>query len=263
LRTTYGRLVAFFLIACALSWFGLLGNWLLPSAAWPVPMNPLGPLLAALLVIAFSEGRAGLARWLRRIVRFAAPLWVYAVAFLVPLALIVAAVLLAKAVGTPSTALPARDFTEFLVLIPIILVLGPATEEPAFRGYGQHDLQQAISPLSASLLIGLGVLVWHAPLLVLGEIPPPLILTLIAVSVVYAWLYQMGGSVWPLVTLHFVQNYFGGEYFGLIFAPEDAWVWTGFLTAFYVLWAVLIVALFGPTLRRGRPPALDLATLRP
>ena len=47
---------AVFLVSYAFTRFGLLGNWLLPSDAWPVPMMPLGPLLAALAVLAFTEG---------------------------------------------------------------------------------------------------------------------------------------------------------------------------------------------------------------
>jgi membrane protease YdiL (CAAX protease family) len=105
-----------------------------------------------------------------------------------------------------------------------------------------------MSPLAASLWIGLGVLVWHLPLLLAGEIPWPIAITLIAVSVVYAWLYRQGGSIWPLVLLHFVQNYFGSGYFGAVFAPGDGAVWIGFLTAFYLLWAALIVLRCGPSL---------------
>ncbi len=253
--TRHRRILAFFLLSYALSWFGLLGNWLFPAGFWPMPMNPFGPLLAAPIVIAFTEGRAGLVRWLRRIMRFSAPARVYAVAFLVPLAIIVVSVLLAKAVGVSTAALPAREAGEWLILIPIILILGPAPEEPAFRGFGQHELQATMSPLAAGLWIGLGVLVWHLPLLVLGEIPPPLVVTLIAVSVIYAWLYVAGGSIWPLVTLHFVQNYFGAEYLGTIFADADAWVWTGFLTLFYVAWAVLLAVRLGPSLGRRVQPA--------
>ena len=95
-----------------------------------------------------------------------------------------------------------------------MLIAGPAPEELSFRGYGQHELQQEMSPLNAAIWIGIGVLIWHVPLFLFGEVPWPFIVTLVAVSVVYAWLYQLGGSVWPLVTLHFVVNYFGGDWFG-------------------------------------------------
>ena len=53
------RIVLFFLVTYALSWFGHLGNWLLPGPYWPLPMNPLGPIIAAPLVLWFAEGSAG------------------------------------------------------------------------------------------------------------------------------------------------------------------------------------------------------------
>ncbi len=255
MSATTNRIIIFFLLACALSWFGNFGNWLWPSNAWPVPMNPLGPLLAAIAVIWYFDGRAGLKNWWRRLLRFRAPVWLYAVAFFVPLAIIIASIWLAIALGTPAGPLPPRGAAEFLILVPIMLILGPLPEEVSFRGYGQHELQKQLSPLAASLWVGLGVAIWHAPLLLGGYIPMIIALALPAVSVVYAWLYVTGRSVWPLVVLHFVQNYFGGEYFGLKFAQVDRDVWIYFVTAFYIVWAVLLWWRFGPSL--GRTETID------
>lgn len=255
MNSAYRRISLFFLVAYAFTWFGHLGNWLVPSDAWPVPMFPLGPFIAALFVLWFTRGVAGLKDWLRRVVRFRAPLWVYAVLFFVPLAIILASVGLAIALGTPHGPLPAYSPIEYLLFIPIVLLAGPAPEETAFRGLGQHQLQETISPLAASLWIGLGVLIWHLPLFFSGEIPWPIAVTLIAVSVVYAWLYVAGGSVWPLVTLHFVQNYFGGGYFGRLFSENDAAIWVGILTVFYIVWALFLVWNLGPSLGKRRPLA--------
>ncbi len=71
-----------------------------------------------------------------------------------------------------------------------------------------------------------------------------------AVSVVYAWLYARGRNVWPLVVLHFVQNYFGGEYFAFMFAEPVRDIWVNFLTVFYIGWAILLWRWFGPSLGR-------------
>ena len=57
MNATQRRIVIFFLVTYALSWFGWLGNWLAPSEYWPLPMNPLGPIVAAPLVIWLTEGR--------------------------------------------------------------------------------------------------------------------------------------------------------------------------------------------------------------
>ncbi len=73
-------------------------------------------------------------------------------------------------------------------------------------------------------------------------------ITLIAVSVVYAWLYNIGGSIWPLVVLHFVQNYFGGGYFGRMFSEQDSVPWIAILTLLYIVWAGFLVWRFGAAL---------------
>jgi uncharacterized protein len=252
MSTIQRRIVLFFLVAYALTWFGWLGNWLVPGPYWLLPMNPFGPIIAAPLVIWFTEGRDGVSVWWRRILRFKAPVWVYAVAFFVPLGIIVISMILAVSFGAIAGPLPYYAPIELLLGIPIALIAGPAPEEPAFRGYGQHELQETMSPLNAALLIGLGVLIWHTPVFLTGNIPWPLVITLIAVSVVYAWLYQVGGSVWPLVTLHFVQNYFGGEYFGTMFANGSQLIYIGILTALYVVWAGGLAWWNGPSL--GRRP---------
>ncbi len=81
-------------------------------------------------------------------------------------------------------------------------------------------------------------------------------------SVVYAWLYVSGGSPWPVVTVHFVVNYFGSEFLGVVVSdPATQMVYAQIYAGFYVTWAVLIVLLTGPSLGRVRrtPEALRQA----
>jgi len=213
-------------------------------------MFPLGPLIAALLVIGFTEGRPGLKEWWDRIKRFRAPLWVYAAAAVLPVLIILSSIALAAAFGAPTQPLDPRGPVEFVILVPIMLLLGPLPEEISFRGYGQHELQETMSPLSASIWIGTGVLIWHAPVFLLGNVPWPFIITIVAVSVVYAWLYRSGKSVWPLVLLHFQVNYFGGEWLGRYIADEGQVVYSLFFMAFYLIWVSLIIWRSGPDLCR-------------
>src|SRR5690606_30768328 len=178
-------------------------------------------LMAAPLAIWLTEGTVGLKAWGKRLITFRAPVWVYAVAFFGPLAIILGSVGLTAATGAGTQALPALGVLDFLLLIPIALIAGPGPEEVSFRGYAQHEMQKQMSPLTAALIIGLAVVIWHAPLLLIGEMAWPWAICIVAVSVVYAWLYNQGGSVWPVVTVHFVVNYFGGEYFGQIIATPE------------------------------------------
>lgn len=250
------RVLLFFLVSYALTWFGWLGNLLAPSAYWPLPMFPFGPLIAAPLVIWLTEGKAAVKAWWHRILRFRGPFPIYAAAFGVPLAIILASIGLAATLGAPTRPLPERGLAEFLVLIPVMLLMGPLPEEVSFRGYGQHMLQDEIAPLFAAIVIGLGVLIWHVPLFLLGNIPWPFIITIVAVSVVYAWLYRAGESVWPLVVLHFQVNYFGGEWLGRTIADEGQVLYSLLFMTFYLLWAFLIVWRLGPGLRsEGKTPA--------
>jgi uncharacterized protein len=251
MTATHRRIILFFIVTYVLSWFGWLGNWIWPGLPiWPLPNNPFGPILAAPLVLWFTEGRAGLMAWLRRLSKFRAPVWLYAVALLVPLAIILISVGLATVSGAATQPLPEREALEFLILIPVLILLGPIEEEPAFRGYGLHELQQTMTPLAASLWIGLGVLIWHAPIFLVGGIPWPFIGTIVAVSVVYGWLYQLGGSVWPLVVLHFSVNYFGGEYFGSMIAPSGQVIYSIYFAVFYLIWVAFIVWRYGSELGR-------------
>jgi uncharacterized protein len=147
--------------------------------------------------------------------------------------------------------LPERGAIEFLILVPVLVLMGPLPEEPAFRGHGQATLENSMTPLAAALLIGIGVVIWHLPVLVFGSIAWPVAFAILAVSVVYAWLMRAGGSVWPLVVAHFSVNYFGGEYLGLMIAePKGQIIYTGFMAACYVLWAFVIVWRGGPALSR-------------
>ena len=264
--TTRLRLLVFFVTAYALTWFGNLGNWIHPSDWWPRPMFALGPIIAAPLVIGFTEGRAGLKAWWFRICRVRAPSWLYVAAVGGTLALIALSVGLALLFGArmPTAAQWARWPVIFATL-PIGILAGPAPEEPAFRGFGQYELQQTMSAFAASLWIGLGVLVWHFPILVTGGIPWPIAIALPAVSVVYAWMYQVGQSVWPLVALHLTVNQVSGVYFGSMFTKHDDELYIGFFTLGLVAWALALRLRLGPGLggqgtQRAEPMTIPVAS---
>ena len=250
LKSPARRVSLFFVLSFAFSWFGIAGNAFVESAAWPRPIFPLGPILAAPLVILLTEGRLGLKRWWRRITRLRAPLNIYAAATLIPATIILISVPLAIATGAHAPSI--HDWAAFpavLLILPILPLFGPLPEEPAFRGYAQVALGERVTPLMASLWIGLGVLIWHLPVLISGEIPWTIAIALPAVSVVYAWLYENGGSVWPLIALHTVQNVLGGAYVSQMFNRHDDLIWAAFLAGFYVAWAAIIAMRCGATLR--------------
>jgi hypothetical protein len=81
-------LTTFFVLACALSWW----PWILYSFGLvPTPIVGFGPFLAALVVLAVTEGKSGVLGLLRRMVRWrVGPQW-YAVALLLPIVVTLAA----------------------------------------------------------------------------------------------------------------------------------------------------------------------------
>jgi uncharacterized protein len=254
------RLGVFFSLACALTWGGWLGNAFWPSELWLLPMNPFGPLIAAPIAILITGGIAELKAWAGRLVNFKAPVWVYAAALIGPLAIILSSVALAAMTGAAIRPLPELALLDLVLMIPIMLIAGPLEEEVTFRGYAQYELQRVVSPLAAALIIGVGVVVWHAPLILLGNLGWPMMICIVAVSVVYGWLYRMGGSVWPVVALHFSVNYFGPEFIGsMVTEPDGQFVYRLFFMAFYLAWASWIIWKFGPSLIGRQSPRLATA----
>jgi hypothetical protein len=74
------------------------------------------------------------------------------------------------------------------------------------------------------------------------------IVALPAVSVVYAWLYRMSGTVWTAVTLHTCLNVISGVFAYEIFDGAAAEFRFGIVAAAFVAWAAYIVALYGTSL---------------
>lgn len=251
MHSVHLKMVSLFALSCVLTWIGYLGNLIWPSDNWPT-MIPIGPLVAALVVIGMTEGRAGLRDWWKRITLFRAPVWVYATAFLIPLAIIMASFGVTIAIGAELAPIPSYGLAEVLVTILLVVtIFGPMTEEISFRGYGLDTLQRRISPLAASLWIGLGVAVWHLPLFLTGDLPLTVLMPLAGVAVVYGWLYRMGGSVWPLVVLHGQLNCVAKMVTGPMMPDaHDQAIYLAILGVFYLAWAALIVRFAGPSLSR-------------
>src|SRR5436190_605104 len=129
-------LISFFVLAYVLSW------WLWPLYAAdkaPLPFFPTGVLLAALMVITLSQGRAGLRELGSRMIRWRVNWRWYAAALGIPLAVAVAATALNILLGAPAPSL-AKLSSLFLFPVVLLVVLinpvnGPVAEEPGWRGY--------------------------------------------------------------------------------------------------------------------------------
>ena len=238
-------LTTFFVLACALSWW----PWIFYSfGLLPNPIVGVGPFLAALVVLALTEGKSGVMGLLRRMVRWRVGIQWYAVALLLPIVVTLAAaalnVFLLGAQRTSSVA-DLGGLSSFLLLFLLSLLipgLAGTWEEPGFRGYALPRLQFRYSALIASLILGVLWAFWHLPFVVTGEdIWIDAFPFIIEWSIVYTWLFNNAkGSVLIVMLFHTMNNTVSGAFVGQMFSGADSvnQAWLRLL-----LWGVVAIVL--------------------
>jgi len=191
--------------------------------AW-VPLALLGgwgPSLAALIVTARSEGRAGVRRLLRSLVDWRHPARWYLLAFVFPPALTALALLL---VDRGFATLADFDVAAALGAIPIAYLIalpfGPLGEELGWRGFALPRLLDRYGEARASLLLGAIWTFWHLPMMLWSPgaaIPSFLPLSAFSVAVylvmttsetvLMTWFFlRTRGSVFLAVLAHLTFN---------------------------------------------------------
>jgi uncharacterized protein len=241
---------AFFVLACALSWW----PWILYSVGLsPTPIVGVGPFLAALLVLAVTEGKSGVVGLLRRMVRWRVGIQWYAVALLLPIVVILAAaalnVFLLGAQRTSSVA-DLGGWSSFLLLFLLSLLipgLAGTWEEPGFRGYALPRLQFRYSALIASLILGVLWAFWHLPFVVTGEqIWIDATLFIIEWSIVYTWLFNNAkGSVLIVMLFHAMNNTFSSAFESQMFSGADSVNQAWLRLALWGVVAIVLVIVYG------------------
>jgi uncharacterized protein len=202
------RLTAFFALSYALSWWAMILYWI---RVWPTTtFIAAGPLVAAIIVIAVAEGRAGFRELGARILRWRVPWYWYAVALGLPLAVRIGSVLVNTGADAPTPDWAALSWTSFGLAVLVRLVNpmdGPLGEEPGWRGYAVPRLQATRSPLAAALILGVLVAGWHVPLVLIGDVGPVGLVTTGTITIVYVWLFnRTSGSVLLTLLFHSVQG---------------------------------------------------------
>src|SRR5215211_3828074 len=242
---------AFFVLACALSWW----PWILYSVGLsPTPIVGVGPFLAALLVLALTEGKSGVVGLLRRMVRWRVGLQWYAVALLLPIVVtLAAAVLNVFLLGAQRTSSAAElgglsSFLQMFFLWLLIPGLAGTWEEPGFRGYALPRLQVGRSALLASLLLGVVWAFWHLPFVATGEdIWIDAFLFSFIWSPVYAWLFNnANGSVLIVMLFHNMNNSFSSGFVGQMFSGADSVNQAWLRLALWCVVAIVVVVVYGP-----------------
>ena len=209
-------LLAFFVFAYAFSWLfwvapalGLRG----PAGALLLYVGVFGPAVAAAAITRLTGG--SLRAWFRELVRFrAAPRWYVAViGFPILLVTALTGVYLLTA-GTIETSLFGGRLAAFLPLL-IVWTLAGTGEEPGWRGFALPRLQEQLSPVRATLVLGVLWALWHLPLLAAADEPShgldalPLvgvsllfIAAIVGYSFFYTYLWNRTRNVWLAILLH-------------------------------------------------------------
>ncbi len=253
-------LITFFVLTYALSW------GFLPIKAFG--FLPAGPLIAALIVIPLTRGRAGLKELGSRMIRWRVGLRWYAVAIGLPLAVLLTTVALNFALGAGAPSLAKIGPLSSLIMVFAVRLInpidGPMGEEPGWRGFALPGLQADRSPLVATVILALLVTIWHVPLFFLeGNSSPSVIvggvLGPFAFTFVATWLFNhTGGSVLMTIVMHAAE---GTVQPGALWSAPAAAAQAVLL--YSVVYCVVAIGLVVFDLKAWRAPASSGATTPP
>jgi uncharacterized protein len=241
-------LVSFFVLAYVLSWWPAI---LYALDLLPQPIAGFGPFLAALVVLAITQGKTGIVGLLRRMVRWrVAPVW-YAVALLLPVAISLTAAVLNVVLGAQAPSSVELGgwtglFSTFFILL-LIPGLGGTWEEPGWRGYALPRLQVGRSALFASLILWVGLVVWHLPLMIVGEVHWSDVVFLLGFAIVFNWVFNnANGSVLIIMIMHAMNNTISGSFIGPMFSGADSVRQAWLYAALWCAVATVVVVVYGP-----------------
>jgi membrane protease YdiL (CAAX protease family) len=252
--TRHGRLVrrqvvVFVVLAYGLSWWPLLGRLANPEAA---PVIPIGPSIAALLVVGWVYGRTGVRALLRSATDPHIGRWWWTAA--IPFAVSVAGALLAVLAGAtrPTGADVAMAGVALTTLPLMLLVNGPLGEELGWRGYLLPRLLRRHAPITATLLLLPLWIGFHLPLIVTAPDRFGIwwALAVAGMAFTMTWLHlRTGGSVLLAIVFHAVANTSAPAAIQLFAEADRPLAWR--LTA--ALWLTIGVVVAAGPLRRGAP----------
>jgi membrane protease YdiL (CAAX protease family) len=226
-------LVFYFLIAFSFSWLMFLPGVLTYYGVLNISdslvsvlgiTGLLGPILSGFVMTAVTEGRAGMRRWLRRIVLWRVGLRWYLFALIgLPLAMVLATIIVRPGALESFQTLAPLSVLPYLGAFGVMVVIGgPLFEEPGWSGFALPRLQRVHSPLVGGLILGSLWALWHLPGFLipsqeLTDIPPRgtvldfvvFALALIGLRLVMQWVFNSTkGSVLMAILIHASWNTF-------------------------------------------------------
>jgi uncharacterized protein len=234
------RLTAFFVLTFALSWW----PWPFYAAGIaPTPFFAIGPVIAALVVVGATEGRAGYRELLARMTHWRVGWRWWAVAVATPLVVLAVAAMANVTIwDAPAPDLGTLGWADIGLFFAFRFVNpldGPIGEEPGWRAYALPRLQQKWAPLRAGVTLGVIAALWHLPLVAAGSLALFGIPVTFAITLVYVWLFnRSGGSALMTLVFHVAQGTITYADLGFVGADAARMLW---LTG--TLWCVIAIAL--------------------
>jgi len=215
-------LLIFFILAYALSW------WSVPLLGGPLPY---GPMLAAIIVLAFTTGKVGLKQLFSQMARWRVGWQWYLIAPGIVIAFTAGAIGLNLLLGAQISPSYVPVSGGILLETVIVALLLGMWEEPGWTGYALPRLYVGRSLLLASLILAIFRNIWHSPLFLGGEIPWSDIVLNFAAQIFISWLYyRTNRSLLIAMLLHFSSNYFAEIAYSLFEGADHlqyAWLKTG------------------------------------
>ena len=245
--------LSYFLLAYALSWawdvpLALRGADVRMGVGWPTHLPALlGPAVAAIVVTAAVDGKAGLADLGRRMVRWRGGWrWWAVVVGTLSVALLGVVVPLVTGAAVPRP----EEFTGYtgigsitpLGVVLVAFLVNGLGEETGWRGFAADRLLRGHGLPWTALVVGLGWAGWHLPFFWLvggfrsmGPLAVGWLVGLLAGSVVLTYLYRQGGrSILLVAAWHTAYN--------LTSATKATGAVVGTVTSVLVIgWAVWIL----------------------
>jgi len=249
-------ITAFFILTFILSWgLGAVVNALFSITdsiilILPFAILSAGPLVSALVVSAVIGGKSAVVALLRKFTIWRVGLRWYVIAlFLLP-ALALAAIYLNVLLGAPAPTVAAfGTWSGMLGAFALRLVFpwdGPMLEELGWRGFAQERMQKLYTPLTANLILGLLVTLWHFQYIPSGDYAWIFIPGTIASTILYGWVYNgTGGSVLLTLIMHATEPLLWVSFTGVYETRA-----MGIRVIIYVVTATIVVLLTGKNLGR-------------
>lgn len=267
-------LASFFVIAYAFSWLievpialsamGVLPDFPRVVVTIGIVAATFGPAVSAFITTGLTEGRAGVARLLRRCVQWRVGLrWYLFVLLGIPAIVLLGAIVVPGALASFEPAVIPTLVSYPLALVTTFFLGGPLGEEPGWRGFALPRMQGRSGPLVGSLILGVLWALWHLPLFWSGVWTPPTIANIVmfvvmitALTIIMSWVFNhVGGSILIMMLTHASFNTFTNRVEAPLFpAPIlDEYGLLPVLIGFTVTAVVLIIATRG---RLGYPSRL-------